>query len=157
MWGPRFFLLTRNRHIPKGSKPLNEVTQVASEDSMKTAACWTCSCKRAATYPRCWATPSSLLKEEASITLPGGTINGYARYSHGHRTETTQVGSQFSNPHLKFRCQPDVKFELQPEGTCRYSVFFCICISYSSDSSDLLERTVMKCGLLEKVTMYLIS
>ena len=124
---------------------------------MKTAACWTCSCERAATYPRCWATPSSPLKEEASITLPGGTINGYARYSHGHRTETTQVGSRFSSPHLKFHCQPDVKFELQPEGTCRYSGVFCICISYSSDSRDPLVRTVMKHGMLEKVTIYLFS
>lgn len=123
MWGLRLFLLTRDLHIRRGSEPLSQVTQVATDDSMRTAACWTCPCKRAAIYPRRWATPNSLLKEEASITLPGGTINGYTRYSHGHRTETTQVGSQFSSPHLKFHCQPDVYFELQPEATCRNSSF----------------------------------
>jgi len=154
MWGSRFFLLTRNRHIPKDSEPLNEVTHVATLDSMKTTACWTCLCKRAATSPRCWATPSSHLKEEASITLPGGTINGYARYTHGHRTETTQVGRQFSSPHLKFHCQPDVSSICNRKERANIRGFSCICFSYSSDSRDLLVRTVMKHGMLEKVTIY---
>jgi hypothetical protein len=121
--GQRFFLLTRDLHIRKGSEPLRKITQVATEDAMRTAACWTCLFKHAAIYHRRWTTPISLLKEEASITLPGGTTNGYTRYSHGHRTETTQVGSQFSSPHLKFHCQPDVWLELQPETTCRNSSF----------------------------------